>query len=54
MSDENELEYYGFKAAGLGKFEQWQEFTSSLIEQYPKSPRGELAERAYEMVVGSK
>jgi len=54
MSDENNVEYYGFKAADIGKFKQWQRISSSLVEQYPKTPRGELAERAYKMVVGSK
>ncbi len=54
MSEENVIEYYGFKAYDAGKFNEWQQISSSLVEQFPKSSKGELAEKAYKMVVGSE
>jgi hypothetical protein len=54
MSDEKVIEYYGFKADDAGKFSEWQQISSSLVEQFPKSNKGELAEKAYKMVVGSE
>ena len=54
MTSEKLVEYYGFKAAGKGKFREWQEISSSLREEMPKADRATLAERAYKMVVGSE
>jgi len=54
MTNEQLVEYYGHKAADLGKFKEWQHISSSLYEQNPKEDRATLAEKAYKMVVGSK
>ena len=53
MTNEQLVEYYGFKAADKGKFIEWQLMSSSLYEQNPKVDRATVAERAYQMVVGS-
>jgi len=54
MTNEQLVEYYGFKAADKGKFKEWQEISSSLYQENPKADRATLAERAYKMVVGSE
>ena len=54
MTNEELVEYYGFKAADLGKFRKWQQISSSLRIESPKAPMSDLAERAYKMVVGSE
>ena len=54
MTNEQLVEYYGHKAADLGKFKEWQTISSSLREEMPKVDRATLAEKAYKMVVGSK
>jgi hypothetical protein len=54
MTNAELVEYYGFKAAGAGKFREWQAISSSLRENQPKATMGDLAERAYKMVVGSE
>tara|TARA_R110000796_G_scaffold252273_2_gene385882 strand:+ start:73 stop:237 length:165 start_codon:yes stop_codon:yes gene_type:complete len=54
MSDENVIEYYGFKAADAGKFKEWQLISSSLKEEYPKESKGDLAERAYKKVISNE
>lgn len=54
MTNSELVEYYGFKAAGAGKFKEWQNVSSSLREKQPKAEMGDLAERAYKMVVGSE
>jgi hypothetical protein len=53
MTNEELVEYYGFKAADKGKFKEWQNISSSLRESEPEADRATLAERAYKMVVGS-
>jgi len=53
MSNEDTVEYYGFRAAYAGKFSEWQELTSSLNRANPKKPTGELAEQAYKTIMGS-
>lgn len=53
-SNESLYEEYGFKAHKQGKFIEWQQKTSSLLEQDPKLKRIEAAEEAYYKVVGSK
>lgn len=53
-SNEKLYEEYGFKAASKGKFVEWQQKTSSLLEGDPKLKRVEAAERAYYQLVGSK
>lgn len=54
MTNEQLVEYYGYKADGLGKFKEWQHISSSLCEQNPKADRATLAELAYNMIVGSE
>jgi len=54
MTNEQLVEYYGYKAADAGKFLEWQTISSSLREEMPKVDRATLAERAYKMVVGSE
>ena len=54
MTNEKLVEYYGFKAADAGKFKEWQAISSSLRMEQPKTPTGDLAARAYKMVVGSE
>lgn len=53
-SNEKLYEEYGFKAASKGKFYEWQQKTSSLLEEDPKLNRVEAAEKAYYQLVGSK
>jgi hypothetical protein len=53
-SNEKLYEEYGFKAAEKGVFIEWREKTSSILEQDPKMPRIEAAEKAYFELVGSK
>ena len=53
MTNAELVEYYGFKAADAGKFKEWQNASSSLREQQPQANMGDLAARAYKMVVGS-
>ncbi len=53
MSNEDTMEYYGFRAAYAGKFKEWQELTSSLNRANPKRPTGEGAEEAYNTIMGS-
>jgi hypothetical protein len=53
MTNEDMVEHYGFRAAYVGKFREWQELTSSLNRANPKKPTGELAQEAYNKVVGS-
>jgi hypothetical protein len=53
MTNAELVEYYGFKAAGAGKFREWQAISSSLREQNPKTDMASLAEQAYKQVVGS-
>lgn len=54
MTNEQLVEYYGFKAADKGKFKEWQVMSSSLYQENPKADRSTLAELAYKMVVGSE
>lgn len=54
MTNAKLVEYYGHKAADVGKFEEWRNMSSSLREQQPKADMATLAEQAYKMVVGSK
>lgn len=54
MTNAELVEYYGFKAADAGKFVEWRNMSSSLREQQPKADMGDLAARAYKMVVGSE
>jgi hypothetical protein len=54
MTNEQLVEYYGHKAADLGKFKEWQTISSSLREEMPKADRATLAEKAYKRIVGSK
>ena len=53
MTNAELVEYYGFKAANAGKFKEWQNVSSSLREKQPKADMGDLAARAYKMVIGS-
>jgi hypothetical protein len=53
MTNSELVEYYGFKAANVGKFREWQNISSSLREQMPQTESATLAELAYKMVVGS-
>ena len=53
-TDEKLYEEFGFKAAEKGVFIEWREKTSSILEQDPKMPRIEAAEKAYYQVIGSK
>jgi hypothetical protein len=53
MTNAELVEYYGFKAADAGKFKEWQQISSSLRENQPEATMGDLAERAYKMVIGS-
>ena len=54
MTNSELVEYYGFKAANAGKFKEWQNVSSSLREKQPKAEMGDLAAKAYKMVMGSK
>jgi len=54
MTNAEMVEYYGYKAADAGKFKEWQNVSSSLRENNPKADMGDLAARAYKMVVGSE
>ncbi len=54
MTNEELVEYYGFKAADLGKFREWQSISSSLRTESPKARMSDLAEQAYKMVIGSE
>lgn len=54
MTNEELVEYYGHKAANLGKFREWQSLSSSLREDQPKAPYSDLAAQAYKMVLGSQ
>lgn len=54
MTNAELVEYYGHKADKAGKFREWQNISSSLRAENPKVPTGDLAERAYKMVVGSE
>lgn len=47
-------EEYGYKSHSIGKFNEWMEITSSLIEKNPKINRDDAAEMAYLKLVGSK
>lgn len=53
-SNEKLYEYYGFKAAEKGVFEEWRAKTSSIIEEDPKTNRADAAQKAYNQVIGSK
>jgi len=54
MTNEELVEYYGYKAANLGKFREWQSISSSLREDQPKASYSDLAAQAYKMVLGSQ
>jgi hypothetical protein len=54
MTNEQLVEYYGYKAADAGKFLEWQTISSSLRDEMPKVDRATLAEQAYKMVIGSE
>ena len=53
MTNSELVEYYGWKAAEIGKFKEWQHLSSSLYKENPKSDPATLAEQAYKQVVGS-
>ena len=53
MTGEKLVEHYGFKAAYLGKFNEWQNISHSLREQNPDLKRDDAAYKAYKMVIGS-
>jgi hypothetical protein len=53
MNNSELVEYYGFKAHKVGKFKEWQNVSSSLRQESPQAEIGDLAEQAYNMVVGS-
>ena len=54
MSSNEELyEYYGWKAAQAGKFQEWQAKTSSILEQEPNMNRWDAGAQAYQVLVGS-
>lgn len=53
MNNSELVEYYGHKAANIGKFKEWQNVSASLREEQPKADISDLAERAYKMVIGS-
>jgi len=44
----------GQEAHSLGKFEEWQQITASIIESNPSINKGEAAEKAYLQLVGSE
>tara|TARA_Y100000389_G_scaffold64387_1_gene60438 strand:+ start:685 stop:861 length:177 start_codon:yes stop_codon:yes gene_type:complete len=44
----------GQGAHSLGKFEEWQQITASIIESNPLIDKGEAAEKAYLQLVGSE
>tara|TARA_R110000772_G_scaffold123162_1_gene229389 strand:+ start:153 stop:332 length:180 start_codon:yes stop_codon:yes gene_type:complete len=44
----------GQEAHSLGKFQEWQQITSSIIESNPSIDKGKAAEQAYLQLVGSK
>tara|TARA_R110000803_G_scaffold83927_1_gene150028 strand:+ start:451 stop:630 length:180 start_codon:yes stop_codon:yes gene_type:complete len=46
-------EEYGHKSYEVGKFEEWQAITSSIISDNPKINKGEAAKLAYSKIVGS-
>ena len=54
MTNAELVEYYGHKAADAGKFREWQQVSSSLREDQPKAEMGDLAYKAYKMVMGSE
>lgn len=54
MTNAELVEYYGHKAADAGKFQEWQNISSSLHQQNPLVDRATLAELAYKTVIGSK
>ena len=53
MTNSDLVEEYGFKAANAGKFHEWRDMSASIKENNPKMHQGDLAIKAYNMVVGS-
>ena len=47
------IEEYGFKAHSAGKFQEWRDVSSSIMEENPKFDTGEAAIKAYNKVMGS-
>lgn len=47
-------EEIGYEAHNLGKFSEWRQATSSIIENNPNMDKGKAAHLAYLQVVGSK
>lgn len=54
MTNEELYEYYGWKAAKAGMFEEWRNKTASLIEHNPDLDRWDAGQTAYNQLVGSK
>jgi len=54
MTGEKLVEHYGFKAAGLGKFREWQDISQSLREADPELKMDDAAYQAYKQVIGSE
>jgi|TARA_B100001094_G_scaffold200039_1_gene194108 hypothetical protein len=50
MREGETIEYYGFKASDLGKFNEWQNVQAQLREIFPHLPSSELAERSYKLI----
>ena len=46
-------EQSGYQANNLGKFEEWRQITSSIIETNPDMDKGKAAYLAYLQIVGS-
>ena len=53
MTNEELVEYYGWKAAQKGIFVEWRSKTSSLMEQDNTLNRGDASQQAYKQLVGS-
>jgi|TARA_R110002074_G_C12053326_1_gene620046 hypothetical protein len=53
MTNADLIEEYGFKAHSAGKFKEWREVSSSMMEANPKMDPSNAAMDAYNKVMGS-
>lgn len=53
MTNEELYEYYGWKAAKAGVFNEWRNKTSSLMESNPELNRWDAGHQAYAQLVSS-
>lgn len=53
-TNEKIYEEFGFKAAEAGRFDEWREKTSSILDQEPGLRMVDAAELAYFQVIGSE